>query len=397
MRKEFFTDLFLEKGLEGLPGASKASSSAHPDHPLPAALDRDKSQHAPKPQNLGIDLGQPANSLMPGKWYPAAGISGVYVSFLQPRLIPSELLNNDRSIVNSLDPVEASAMVYLVAFDLADFDLGFALGTDHPRVGWSPRPPPGVRHSLPGPDGISTAAPLVTNGMISPVLAARTIATFAGGFKREHGDFRYGPFAQINHGSHYGFVEQGVVFSKILPGLSTIYVLDDGTVGMKTWTEADDDLLGRLKFARQNGVPLIEYHPATNTSAPGPFVARWGPGNWSGSANMDLRSLRAGACFQETSTRRFLIYGYFSSATPSAMARVFQAYGCKYAMHLDMNAVELTYLALYLRQGSKLKVEYLVQSMGQSDKLTDNGPLLRFLVVPDNRDFFYFIRDGKAR
>ena len=48
---------------------------------------------------------------------------------------------------------------------------------------------------------------------------------FTGGFKREHGAFRYGDLAQKNHGSHYGFVENGVVFSKLQPGLATIIVL----------------------------------------------------------------------------------------------------------------------------------------------------------------------------
>ncbi|MGO9603582.1 MAG: hypothetical protein ACLQAT_09335 [Candidatus Binataceae bacterium] len=397
VRKEFFSDRFAEKGTAAAPSASAPGGSAETDWPLSASLDTGKSYRRVAPENLGINLGQPVATLIPGRWYPASGLSGVYVSFIQPQMISAGILASYPGIVNRLDSVEATALVYLVAFDLTEFDLGFALGTDHPRVGWSDRPSSEVRGNLPGPDGINTAAPLVSTGMISPGLAAQTIAAFAGGFKREHGAFRYGAFSQRNHGSHYGFVEQGVVFSKLLPGLATLYVLDDGTVEMKTWTEADDALLPRIKFARQNGVPLIEYDSATRTSTPGSLVARWGPGNWSGSAEEDLRSLRAGACLQETPTRRFLVYGYFSTATPSAMARVFQVYGCRYAMHLDMNAPELTYLALYLHRGSQLGVEYLVQSMGESDKQTDNGPLLRFLGNPDNRDFFYLVRREAIR
>ena len=83
-----------------------------------------------------------------------------------------------------------------------------------------------------------------------------------------------------------------------MPGLSTIYVLDDETINMKTWSSQDDELLPRIKFARQNGVPLAEYDPTANTTVPGALVNQWGAGNWSGSADAKLRSLRAGACFR---------------------------------------------------------------------------------------------------
>ena len=62
--------------------------------------------------------------------------------------------------------------------------------------------------------------------------------------------------------------------------------------------------------------------------------------------------MRSGSVARGSDGKRFLIYGYFPTATPSAMARVFQAYGCRYAMLLDMNALEHTYLALYRRAGS---------------------------------------------
>jgi hypothetical protein len=81
------------------------------------------------------------------------------------------------------------------------------------------------------------------------------------------------------------------------------------------------------------------------------LVSRWGEGNWSGSAGENLRTLRAGAALQEVQGKRFLVYAVFTSATPSAMARVLQAYRCSYAMLLDMNALEHTYLALYRREG----------------------------------------------
>ena len=125
---------------------------------------------------------------------------------------------------------------------------------------------------------------------------------------------------------------------------------------------------------------------------PGPLVSRWGHGNWSGSANKKLRTLRAGVCLQENQAGRFLIYGYFSSVTPSAMARVFHAYGCRYAMHLDMNALEHTYLAVYKRQGSKVAIQHLIQGMNVLDKSEAKQYIPRFLGYADNRDFFYIMR-----
>jgi hypothetical protein len=245
---------------------------------------------------------------------------------------------------------------------------------------------------MPGPDGIATVAPLEANGMVSPINAARTVATFTGGFKRAHGAFKYGALANRNHGSHYGFIENGVVLSKLQPGLATLLILDDGKVEMKTWTKEDNRDLERIIGARQNGVPIVEFDPSAKMPAPGRLVKQWGPGNWSGSANRKLRTLRAGAGLQQRNGRQFLIYGYFSTATPSAMARVFQAYNCRYAMHLDMNALEHTYLAVYRREGDHLAVEHLIQEMSVLDKSDKERYVPRFLAYPDNRDFFYLMR-----
>jgi hypothetical protein len=90
-----------------------------------------------------------------------------------------------------------------------------------------------------------------------------------------------------------------------------------------------------------------------------------------------------------TSTARFLVYGYFSTATPSAMARVFQAYGCRYAMHLDMNALEHTYLALYAHRNGRIVVEHLIDGMAEVDRKGGDELAPRFLSFPDDRDFFY--------
>jgi hypothetical protein len=74
------------------------------------------------------------------------------------------------------------------------------------------------------------------------------------------------------------------------------------------------------------------------------------------------------------------------------MAVVLAAYGCQYAMHLDMNAPEHTYLALYKAGGGKLDVEHLVREMSVLDKTSDGTTVPRFLGYADNRDFFYIMR-----
>ena len=114
----------------------------------------------------------------------------------------ASVLSSYPNDVAPLDAVESHALDYLVAMDLAQFDVAFVLGTDHPRVGWSPRALDSVRDpNLRGPDGIDSVAPLVVNGLVNPVVVGRTAATFTGGFKREHGAFRYGALAQQNRGT----------------------------------------------------------------------------------------------------------------------------------------------------------------------------------------------------
>lgn len=182
------------------------------------------------------------------------------------------------------------------------------------------------------------------------------------------------------------------MFSKLQPGLATIFVLDDGSVHMGTWNAQDDQNLATVKYARQNGVPLVEFDEQSQSTVPGRFVNNWGAGNWSGSEDRKLRTIRSGVALQWNGRKRFLIYAVFSDATPSAMARVFQAYQCRYGMLLDMNALEHTYLALYRRMGTQLLVEHLITGMSQVEMSSPSGPVPRFLAYPDNRDFFYVMR-----
>jgi hypothetical protein len=383
-----------EMHTEGQGGAAAVNGEMQAFLPLSATIDPTFAGQLMTPSNLGLALESSEHAGMrPGAWYSASGNPGIYVSLIKPELIDKVILQSHKLRVNTLDSKEASALCYLVAFDLDAFDLVYALGTDHPNVNWSDHIQPGIKDpSLPGPDGIGTISPLVSTGLVNPEYAQRTVATFSGGFKRTHGAFKYGEFASKNYGTHYGFLENGVVFSKLQMGLATIFVLDDGSVQMKTWEAQDDQILANVKYARQNGVPLVEFDERSQSTVPGRLVNSWGPGNWSGSEDMKLRTMRSGAALQLNGKKRFLIYAVFSSATPSAMARVFQAYRCCYGMLLDMNALEHTYLALYRRVGSQLFVDHFMSGMSQVEKSASGRPVPRFLGYPDNRDFFYLMR-----
>jgi len=375
-------------------GGTTALPSNTEDAPFSAIIDAKYADRVVTPSGLGISLEKDVRAgIRPGAWYAASGNPGIYVSLIEPQLIEGAILASYKTMVNTLDSVEASSLCYLVAFDLDRFDLGYTLGTEHPSVEWSEHIQPGAKDSkLPGPDGIGSISPLVSTGMVNPESSGKTVATFVGGFKRQHGAFKYGPLASENHGSHYGFMENGVVFSKLEPGLATIFVFDDGSVQMKSWDAKDDEMIAKIRYARQNGVPIVEFDEQSQSTVPGQFVNKWGPGNWSGSEDMKLRTIRGGAALQSNGRKRFLIYAVFSDATPSAMARVFQAYRCRYAMHLDMNALEHTYLALYRRNGSQLFVDYLLEGMSEVDKTASGGTIPRFLGYPDNRDFFFVMR-----
>jgi hypothetical protein len=397
VRDIFFTYLYQMKAEEKMALTQTEDLRTVPagDAPAPALVEAREADILVKPADLGIALQHPVErGIGPGTWHAVKDNPGIYVSVMAPKWIAPEIMRSYRNVVRGLDGVESSGLVYLVAFDLERFDLKYALGTDHPGVGWSAHIPSRMRdESLAGPDGIGGSSPLARTGCVNPIDVSQTVATFTGGFKRYHGAFKYGPLSLRNHGSHYGFVEDGVLFSTLQPDLSTIYVLKNGRTEMKTWNRADGSLLADIRYARQNGVPLIAgWDPAGRISVPGALVGQWGPGNWSGSAKGDLRTMRSGVGLQEIRGKRFLLYAFFWSATPSAMTRVFQAYQVRHAMLLDMNALVHTYLALYKTRGSDVYVQHLIRGMEEADMSVKGRRLPRFLAYADDRDFFYLTR-----
>ncbi|HYX38159.1 MAG TPA: hypothetical protein VE954_34090 [Oligoflexus sp.] len=348
-------------------------------------------------KELGISvMGATDENLEVGRWYRTTRQDGVFVSVMEPKAVDEDIMKSHRDYVRDLDAVEMEAISILVAFDTTVFDLSFAMGTDHPAVGWSERVLPDVRNPLSkGPDGFDNLNPLTSTGLIPPYLSDRVAGIFTGGFKRDHGSFRWGDLARKNQGSHYGFMENGTILSSIVPDLATLIVYKDGRVDMKTWNDQDALNIGSMKHVRQNGVPIIDWNDLTQQAVPGRWVSNWTLGNWSGSQDKKFRSLRAGVCEAENKGRRFVIYGYFSSMTPAGMARVFQSYGCTYAMHLDMNALEHTYMSLYSTNKSKEPApQHLVKGMKVLDERF-KGNVPRYIGYPDNRDFFYFTEKKK--
>ncbi|PWE31085.1 hypothetical protein [Pararhodobacter marinus] len=354
----------------------------------------DLRSHPVMRSNLRVDLvGADSTAMEAGSWYAVQNAPGIYASVVQPGMVSQEVLSV--SGANGLDGVENRSDVHMWAFDMSRFDLRYEIGTSHPEVDWSPRPSGAGRdYNLPGPDGFGTVDPLNMTGMLNPIFMDRLAGIFAGGFKRDHGAWRLTDFAYTNHGHHYGFVVNGVVLSRLQPGLATLYVLQDGTVQMETWSEDLDFLLPHIRFARQNGTPIIE--PDENgVGVPGSQVRSWMGGNWSGSAEAQLRTLRSGVCMRTIEGRQFLQYAVFMSVTPSGMARTFQAYHCDYAMLLDMNSLDLTYSAIYPREaGSEdFDIVHLDRRMAESDsRHRDGTPMGRFIEFSDNRDFFYLLR-----
>jgi hypothetical protein len=331
--------------------------------------------------------------MLHGRWYKASNHPGVFVSALKCSVIDPTILDSYKDRVDAIGTHdkglhEAEALVYLMAYDLTQFRMGFVLGADHPRIEWSPR---ATARPSKGPDGFDTKKPLSTIGVVPPYYEQRTEATFVGGFKREHGCFKAGPLSTVNNYSHFGFMEEGTVFSALHPGLATVCIFQDGTVDLLTWPDKSDELQGRLLHARQNCVALVDGVDANGMSVPGKYVNRWGDGAWSGNQHGDILTLRAGMAIQDAAKRRFLVFAYFTGATPSSMARIFQAFNCRYGMLLDMNSPGLCYTALYKRdsQCAITGAEYLHKDMAGANG--SNGSL-RFLQTNDVRDFFYMMR-----
>lgn len=320
-----------------------------PGAPADAVLAKNFTQRQIARGDQGVVLADaPAGQLAIGHWYRAKQQPGVFLSRVTPR-----------AVGHSGDPETYDAAVDLMAIALDGVRLEYRVGTEHPRLDWAKWA--GAQGKGPGPDGIGGTSPLARPGIIDPRDKSKLIAVFAGGFKRLHG--------ALQDGTYYGFIEDGVVLTKLRPGLATLYQTADGVVSMDNWAGQP---ASPLLFARQNGIPIVDRGVAgkrlEDRSA-----------SWSTGVDGNPRTARGGACLIE-GERRFLVYAYFSAAVPRTMADVFTAYGCRTAMLLDMSRAALAYAAIHGGVGH----ETLTQAMRKGDP--SKGA--KFLDQADERDFF---------
>ncbi|PIT99256.1 MAG: hypothetical protein COT74_09620 [Bdellovibrionales bacterium CG10_big_fil_rev_8_21_14_0_10_45_34] len=386
MRKWSEEEAVLEKS---------SHSVQHGDAPLPdAAVSSEFRGSIVKNHHLGVQVRQ--KNLLAGRWYEAQNFSGFYASVVVPELIDPSILGSYPDKVKKLTSTESGSMVHLVAADLKSFSAGWFHGTHHPGVEWSKRAHNEVKNGKGGPDGFDKLFPLRPSGMPPLDKLPKIEATFSGGFQAAHSAFLYGDLAKSNSGHQYGFMESGLLMSTLKPNLATFFVTRDGAVDIKTWAVEDSVRNSQLLYVRQNGVALVDGGGRDSIGAPTKYVAQWGPGNWSGNAESKQETPRSAACIIETETDRFLVFAYFSSATPNVMARVFQAYGCDRSIHLDMNSAGQAYFALSKLvsngESTSYLVEPLVKEMAAANPKLNGKTVPRYLVVPDYKDAFYLYR-----
>jgi hypothetical protein len=359
---------------------------------LPRAAIEARYQHTTIPtRHLGLVTEKSEKSLLAGQWYPLQNYPAVYASLIMPGMVSREIQSTHRDRVNRLGSGEKKAVVYLMSFSLGKYTLGWGHGTDHPGVGWSSRAVNIIKDNPYGPDGFDRMDPLITLGNVPPFHWSETIGTFSGGFQKRHSAFRYGELSKENKAHHYGFMQNGVMLSSPTEGLATVVIYKHGSVELKRWTAQDNDKLPRIRHIRQNGVPLI-HRDETGHGIPGKYVKHWSRGNWSGTADRQLKAPRGAACIIETPQDNYMVYAYFSGATPSAMARVFQAYGCNFAIQLDLNSPGQAYASLFRTRGngSSLDIELLVTNMHMY--MGGNRATPRYFIKPDYKDFFYIMK-----
>ncbi len=144
------------------------------------------------------------------------------------------------------------------------------------------------------------------------------------------------------------------MFSTLQAGMVTIYAGLDGMPHIRTFSRADADrgALGLL-VARQAGL-------CAGRERPGRSHAGDIAGNWSGSNDGHLLTLRGGVCVMPANGTSYLVYGVFSADHAARDgAATFRAFGCSDAALLDMNNPVLAYGAVYRQEQGRIEAEHL--------------------------------------
>ena len=394
-RETFFRDAFVERAAPQTATATEAIAPA-PNAPRSATIDAEFAQESVDPPHLGIDVGAAPQQLRLGAWYPVPGAAGVFISVIEPRTIDASVLKSFANIVGALDGIEADALDYLVAMDLAQFDVAFALGTDHPRVGWSEcvlryGPRPGAARSRRHRQRRAArrqrdGEPERWSAELSPRSRGASSASTA---RSAMAHSRNRTTAATTGSSSTARVQQAAAGAR---HVVRAYRRRRG--------HDDVDRRGRRRAARAHPLraPERRADPRRRSAdaradVRAALVNRWGAGNWSGSADEKLRTLRAGLCLQETA----------GDALPDLRLLL--------ERHALRDGARVPGLRLPLRDAPRhecarahllgrstraargqLLVQHLIDGMGEVDGKGGDDLAPRFVSFADNRDFFYLMR-----
>ena len=278
--------------------------------------------------NIHLALQGDPTSVTLGQWYSSKEHPDVKVSLFSPDMASSEVAKlaptafENRSAAHS----QNKSLAYLIAFNTQKSKLGYVAGISDATGNCD--------GGKPAPDGFDDSTPLVQNGMVSPDHQSHLLSTFNAGYLRPDACMRKGPL----EGKHWGFVQNGVVFSKLQPGLATLVTYKDGKTDILEWPENAAALATKVKDARQNATPVISGRdPKTGLGIPGntvggkDFISR----NWTN--DVDDKRMRSGACMLQSGTDEHLVFAYLPSGTVKDLAEVFGSYGCRSGMQLDEN------------------------------------------------------------
>jgi hypothetical protein len=242
------------------------------------------------------------------------------------------------------DPERPYAIVAVVAFDLSQVDLHYALGTKEPALADGPR----------------------GSGLIPAELrqAERLLAAFNGGFMASHGE--------------YGAMADGLIALPAKNGYATVAMYPDGAVRIGNWNETIDPA-GPFTSWRQNARLVVADGVVNERVYTGSIVV------WGGNINGNIVTWRSGLGINEDNDVLYFLAG--SSMSMPTLAEAMTAVGVHNGLLLDINESWVHFAA--------------VRPDGAGDLLAE--PLFpegmatwpdRYLRQSD-RDFFYVTVKGE--
>ncbi|MDY0059505.1 MAG: hypothetical protein RBU45_06820 [Myxococcota bacterium] len=311
---------------------------------------------------LGVDTAQPVppteiavadgEPLPPGEEWPPPPLAplvpgpqegeGVWYPFTAPWLktLPGAPPAFYKTALRT--PGKPPYLVFLVALDLRQLDLGLVAGLYTP---WSST----------GKQG---------SGRIprEPALLARTVAAFNGGFQTAHGAF--------------GMQVDGQLVLEPWQKTATVALRDDGTVLFGTWNNSLE-VPAHIRSFRQNMPPLLE-------------DGVWNPMNqryWGGTvSDLDQVNTTRSAVGYRGSNQ--LVYAFSQRISAKAIAEALLHAGCQYGLHLDMNPAHAGFALLDIDPGTMEKRGTIPGYKAQAPNKAQSFDMDRF-VNRNGKDFFY--------